>query len=189
MVEIKSSKRAAQPTSAPSSAHPDVWDGLIPSGDLPARDTQPFLFDGREAEKLFSRFGVDQQPVPTLNGANAPVSNNAESSAPVVRVLPDLLAAVREHERTAALMPKRKRSSNGLKTVQRRRKGLVEHRMPDPDPTRAEQPNNLAQLSGMLLVARSVKRRRKSMRVHRTRNQGSGACECPSRDWRMAQSR
>jgi len=39
-----------------------------------------------------------------------------------VRVLPDLLAAAREHERTAALIPKRKRVSSGLKTVQRRRR-------------------------------------------------------------------
>jgi hypothetical protein len=43
MVEIKSSKRTAQPASPAFSAHPNNSDDLIPSGDLPARDIQAFL--------------------------------------------------------------------------------------------------------------------------------------------------
>jgi hypothetical protein len=62
MVEIKSSKRTAQPASAASCAHPNNLDDLIPSGDLPARDIQPFVPREalREAEKLFGRFAGDQ---------------------------------------------------------------------------------------------------------------------------------
>ena len=137
MVEIKSSKRTAQPASAASSAHPNNSDDLIPSGDLPARDIQPFVSREalREAEKLFGRFGGDQPSVPTTNGGKAPVS---PCEALGGEVLPDLLAAAREHERTAALIPKRKRVSSGLKTVQRRRKALVEHRMLGLDPAGAD---------------------------------------------------
>ena len=121
MVEIKSSKRTAQPASAAFSAHPNNSDDLIPSGDLPARDIHAFLIDGAvsrealgEAEKLFSRFAGDQPSVHTTNGGKASVSPDGKPSAPMVRVLPDLLAAAREHEGTAALMPKRKRVSNAL---------------------------------------------------------------------------
>jgi hypothetical protein len=165
MVEIKSSKRAAQPASAAPSAHPNNSDDLI-SGDLPARDIQAFLIDGpmsrealREAEKVFSRFAGDQPSVHTPNGGKAPLPPDAEPSAPLVRVLPDLLAAAREHERTAALMPERKRASNSSKTVQRRRKALVEHRMLDPDPPRAEQPKNLTQLTSHAEAAMTMSRR------------------------------
>lgn len=154
MVEIKSSKRTAQPASAASSAHPNNSHDLIPSGDLPAGDIQAFVSREalREAEKLFGRFAGDQPSVHTTN---------AKPSAPVVRVLPDLLAAAREHERTAALMPKRKRVSRGLKTVQRRRKALVEHRMLDPDPARAEQPKNHGLLTGHAEAAMTMSRRSK----------------------------
>jgi hypothetical protein len=161
MVEIKSSKRTTQPASAASSAHPNNSDDLIPSGDLPARDIQPFVSREalREAEKLFGRLGGDQPSVQTTKGDKAPVSPDAKPS--VVRVLPDLLAVAREHERTAALMPERKRASRSSKTVQRRRKALVEHRMLDPDPPRAEQPKNLTQLTSHAEAAMTMSRRSK----------------------------
>ncbi|MFL5113372.1 MAG: hypothetical protein ACJ8DL_22070 [Microvirga sp.] len=168
MVEIKSSKRTAQPASA---APPNNSDDLI-SGDLPARDIQAFLIDGpmsrealREADKVFSRFAGDQPSVHTTNGGKAPLSPDAEPSAPLVRVLPDLLAAAREHERTAALMPERKRASNSSKTVQRRRKALVEHRMLDPDPLRADEPKNLTQLTSHAEAAMAMSRRGKRSRA------------------------
>ena len=43
-------------------AHRSNLDDLIPSGDLPARDIQPFVPREalREAEKLFGRFAGDQ---------------------------------------------------------------------------------------------------------------------------------
>src|SRR5829696_6408901 len=174
MVEIKSSKRTAQPASAASSAHPNNSDDLIPSGDLPARDIQPFVSREalREAEKLFGRFGGDQPSVHTTNGGKAPVFPDAKPSA--VRVLPDLLAAAREHERTAALIPKRKRVSSGLKTVQRRRKALVEHRMLGPDPAGAEQPKNHGLLTGHAEAAMTMSRRRKR----------SGAKLSPGERWK-----
>src|SRR3954452_16232931 len=108
MVEIKSSKRATQPASAASFSRLDDWGDLIPPDDLPARDVHQDLIDGppssearREAEKLFNRFAGDQQPVPTSDDPEAPVSANPEALAPAVRVLPDLLAAAREEERIA----------------------------------------------------------------------------------------
>jgi hypothetical protein len=172
MVEIKSSKRTTQPASAASSAHPNNSDDLIPSGDLPARDIQPFVSREalREAEKLFGRLGGDQPSVQTSD--KAPVSPDAKPS--VVRVLPDLLAVAREHERTAALMPKRKRVSSGLKTVQRQRKALVEHRMLDPEPARAEQPKNLGLLTGHAEAAMTMSRRSKR----------SGANLLPGERWK-----
>jgi hypothetical protein len=163
MVEIKSSKRTAQPASAASSAHPNIWDDLIPSGDLPARDIEPFVSREalREAEQLFGRFAGDRPSAHTTNGGKEPGSPDAKPSAPVVRVLPDLLAANREHERTAVLMPKRKRVSTGLKTVQRRRKALVEFRMLDSDPARAEQPKNHGLLTSHAEAAMAMSRRSK----------------------------
>ena len=170
MVEIKSSKRTAQP--AASSAHRNTWDDLVPLGDLPARDIQAFLIEGpvsrealRETEKLFGRFAGDQPSVHTTNGGKAPISPHAKPSALVVRVLPDLLADAREHERTAALMPERKRASNGSNTVQRRRKALVEHQMPHPDPARAEQPKNHTQLTRHAEAAMAMSRRGKRSRA------------------------
>ena len=180
MVEIKSSKRTAQPVTSASSAHPNNSDYLIPSGDLPTRHI-PLLIDGpisrealREAEKLFSRFSGDQPSVHTTNGGKAPSSPDAKPSAPVGRVLPDLLAAAREHDRTAALMPKRKRVSNSLKTVQRPRKAPVEHRMPDPDPPGAEQPKNLGLFTGHAEAAMTMSRRTKR----------SGAKLSPGERWK-----
>lgn len=126
----------------------------------------------REAEKLFGRLGGDQPSVHTTNGGKAPVSPDAKPSA--VRVLPDLLAAAREHERTAALMPKRKRVSSGLKTVQRRRKALVEHRMLGLDPAGAEQPKNHGLLTGHAEAAMTMSRRRKR----------SGAKLAPGERWK-----
>jgi hypothetical protein len=99
------------------------------------------------------------------NCGKASVVPDAKPSAPLVRVLPDLLAAAREHERTAALMPERKRASNGSKTAQRRRKALVEHRMLDPDPARAEPPKNLTQLTGHAESAMAMSRRGKRSRA------------------------
>src|SRR5215216_4740127 len=95
------------------------------------------------------------------NCGKASVFPDAKPSAPLVRVLPDLLAAAREHERTAALMPERKRASNSSKTVQRRRKALVEHRMLDPDPLRADEPKNLTQLTSHAEAAMTMSRRSK----------------------------
>jgi hypothetical protein len=58
-------------------------------------------------------------------------------------------------------MPKRKRVSKGLKTVQRRRKTLAEHRMLDPDRPRAEQPKNLGIFTGHAEAAMTMSRRSK----------------------------
>jgi hypothetical protein len=115
-VEIKSRKRPTSPAVAASAAAgQDDWVDLIPPDDVPERDVHEDLADPsvqsearREAERLFGRLG-DAQPVETRKNPTAPVPPEA-APAPA-RVLPDLLAEVREQERQNVEKPERKRAA------------------------------------------------------------------------------
>src|SRR5215203_5654356 len=98
MVETKSRRRATHPEKSAT----DDWLDLVPPDDLPERDVNEDLGVApaheafREAEKVFARIGDISEPV-EANASPAPVT----IAEPARRVLPDLLAAAREEERTS----------------------------------------------------------------------------------------
>ena len=89
-VEIKSRKRSTEPAMAASFDSRDGFVDLAPSDDLPERDIYADLGDGappsearHAAEKLFSRFVVDQKLAPTQVASEAPIPTAPELVAPV----------------------------------------------------------------------------------------------------------
>src|SRR5215207_1465623 len=126
-VEIKARRRSTEPAMTASLVSRDSWTDLASSDDLPERDIYADLFDDappsearRAAEKLFGRFVVDQNSVPTQVASEAPVPTAPELVAPV-RVLPDLLAVAREEERRAGEAPKPKRAKGAATTKPRKK--------------------------------------------------------------------
>jgi len=123
MVETKSRRRATQPENSASFTRRDDWLDLVPPDELPERDVNEGLGVApaheafREAEKVFARIGNISEPV-EANASPAPVT----IAEPARRVLPDLLAAAREEERTSIQQPTRKRSEPSTPLRRRRRK-------------------------------------------------------------------
>ncbi|MDF2970557.1 MAG: hypothetical protein K0R61_1007 [Microvirga sp.] len=152
-VEIKSRKRPTSPAIAASAAaRQDDWVDLIPPDDVPERDVHEDLADPsvqsearREAERLFGRLG-DAQPIETRKDATSTVP--PEPAPAPARVLPDLIAAAREEERTMIEKPKRTRapkSATKLPKVTRPKKPKsakrpVEQAQPAPSPSAASSP-------------------------------------------------
>ena len=116
-VEIKSRKRPTSPAIAASAPSPNDWVDLIPPDDVPERvvhedltNAEPQSEARRDAERVFARLNGGGPPSRTQD---EPTERQAASSAPEPaspRVLPDLIAAAREEERTKIEKPKRSRA-------------------------------------------------------------------------------
>jgi hypothetical protein len=113
-VEIKSRKR-----STPPAARHD-WIDAIPPDDMPERDVREDLPDvtaqseaRREAERVFARLHREE-PSPEAQTQPTPVKEPIPGSeARLPRVLPSLLNAAREEERTIE-KPKRTRAPSSV---------------------------------------------------------------------------
>jgi hypothetical protein len=115
-VEIKSRRRNAPPAIPASAARPDDWIDAIPPDDLPERDVHEDLpapaaqsEARKKAERLFGRLNGHTQPSETQDEAGPQEAPAPARDVPAPRVLPDLLAAAREDERTKIEKPKRTR--------------------------------------------------------------------------------
>ena len=126
-VETNSRKRTAPPAIS-ASARQDDWNDIIPPHDVPARDVHGGLAEPagpsearREAERVFARVNGHARPSESQDEAapGEPLARAPEAPAP--RVLPDLLAAARDQERTMVEKPKRTRVLKATK-VKRSRK-------------------------------------------------------------------
>ena len=140
-VEIKSRKRPTSPAIAASAAaaRQDDWVDLIPPEDVPERDVREDLADAsvqsearRHAERLFGRLGGDAQPIETRKDTTAPVP--PEPAPAPARVLPDLLAEVREQERQKVEKPERTRAAKAPGPKRPRKTDDAQLRLEPPAP-------------------------------------------------------
>jgi hypothetical protein len=118
-IEIKSRKRSTSRITA-SAARRDDWADVNLPDDLTERDVHEGLDDApvqsearRAAERVFNRLN-GKQPSVAPNEPTAPEAPAPGPASPAARVLPDLLAAAREEERTKVDKPERKRAAKAL---------------------------------------------------------------------------
>jgi hypothetical protein len=163
-VEIKSRKRPTSPAIAASAASPDDWVDLIPPDDVPERDVHEDLADAsvqsearREAERLFGRLG-DGQPVETRKDATGPFRPEPDAPAPA-RVLPDLLAEIREQERQNVVKPERKRAAKATGAKRPRKTDDAQLRLEPPQPVTPQQTSPSPVLTARAQAALSTGRR------------------------------
>jgi hypothetical protein len=171
-VETKSRRRATQPENSASFTRRDDWLDLVPPDDLPERDVNEDLGVApaheafREAERVFARIGSVVQAVEVGDGPLAPVA----VAEPARRVLPDLLAAAREEERTSIQQPTRKRSEPSTPLRRRRRK--ADNRTASPTaPTVEVEPKAPLEIPSEHAAAAIALSRRKTARSKLPRGQ------------------
>jgi hypothetical protein len=144
-VEIKSRKRSVPPANPASAARQDHWIDEIPPDYLPERDVHEDLPEApsqsearRQAERVFARLNGQAQPSETQDEAAPRDAPAPGPEAPAPRVLPDLLAGVREEELTMVEKPKRTRVPKATKVKRSRKTKSPGPRLEPPEPAPSE---------------------------------------------------
>ena len=145
-VEIKSRKRTTSlAIAASAAARQDDRVDLIPPDDVPERDVHEDLAEPsvqsearRQAERVFAGLNGRSKPSETQDGGELEEPPAPAPEAPAPRVLPDLLAAAREDERTKIEKPKRTRVPKSTQVKRSKKTKNPEPRLEQPAPAASE---------------------------------------------------